>query len=207
MTGSLIKKKLQKIYQPVLINHFLEKKIQTHKKTRLILSGRFIESKGQFEAIKAFETLITIDNRFELYLVGADDSLFTKRVIKYVEDNKIENIYIVNFVEDLSDYYQKADIALVCSATETFGRITIEAMKFGLPVIVSDIGGNNELVIDGFNGYRYKKGDINDLIDKILLFNNIDTLNKLSENAKEFARRNFALEKYASDLKMIFDKI
>lgn len=142
-----------------------------------------------------------------MFLVGADDSIFSKSVIKYIEENGIKNINIINFIEDTSEYYKNADIALVCSEIETFGRITIEAMKFGLPVIASNIGGNNELIIDGFNGFIYKKGNITDLINKILMLKNIETLNSLSKNAKDFAEKNFSLEKYADKIKIIIDKL
>ena len=48
-----------------------------------------------------------------------------------------------------------ADVALMCSSSEAFGRTTVEAMKLGRPVIGADAGGTAELVRDGWNGLLY----------------------------------------------------
>lgn len=50
---------------------------------------------------------------------------------------------------------------------ETFGRVMIEALARGTPVIASDIGGNREIVRDGIDGLLYRVGDIDDLAAKI----------------------------------------
>ena len=55
----------------------------------------------------------------------------------------------------------------MCSRAEAFGRVTVEAMKLGLPVIGAARGATPELVRDGWNGLLYAHGDANELAGKI----------------------------------------
>ena len=54
--------------------------------------------------------------------------------------------------------WQEADVALMCSRAEAFGRVTVEAMKASLPVCGTDSGGTPEIVIDGVNGLLFEPG-------------------------------------------------
>ena len=49
----------------------------------------------------------------------------------------------------------------------------MEAAALGKPIITYDVPGCNNLVIDKYNGFLVKKGDINGLADTILNFNNL----------------------------------
>jgi glycosyltransferase involved in cell wall biosynthesis len=66
----------------------------------------------------------------------------------------------LRLVSDLKPYYLASD-ALVMNTQdqgETFGRVTIEAMAFRLPVLGSDCGGTPEIVIDGVTGLLHPSG-------------------------------------------------
>ena len=60
-----------------------------------------------------------------------------------------------------------ADIILVCSRNEAFGRVVVEGMKLGRPVIYSRSGGIPEYMNDGVTGLSYAPGDANELIQRI----------------------------------------
>ncbi|NOQ32170.1 MAG: glycosyltransferase [Helicobacteraceae bacterium] len=67
------------------------------------------------------------------------------------------NMILVARQNDLVPYYQKASLLLNLSRVdewvETFGLTIIEAMAFGIPVIVPPVGGPVEIVHDGKEGY------------------------------------------------------
>ncbi len=69
----------------------------------------------------------------------------------------------------------------MCSRMEAFGRVTVEALKAGLPVIGSNSGGTTEIIENNTNGVIFKYNNTNSLtnaIEKILLMetNNYKTL-------------------------------
>ena len=63
---------------------------------------------------------------------------------------------------DLARAYASSDIFVFPSTTDTFGNVIIEAQSAGLPVVVSDVGGPQELVSDGVTGLITRARDIGD---------------------------------------------
>ena len=70
----------------------------------------------------------------------------------------------------LSEYYASADLFLFPSTTETFGNVILEAFASGLPAIVSDKGGCQDLVTPRVNGLIAQANDPGDLADKAAFF-------------------------------------
>ncbi len=194
-------RKLKTIYQPVEIHN---NRVQHIKKTSdlvLIMVGRFAPGKGQYEAIDALKELINQGEEMSLLLVGAIKDEYDQRIKEYIKENDLDSkISIIDFTSNPEVYYERADIALICSKNEAFGRITIEAMKYGLPIIASNAGANTELINDGFNGLYYEPGSSHDLAEKILVLKDIRLRKKIGKNALKWANEKFNLEQYAEDL-------
>ncbi|MCC6372231.1 MAG: glycosyltransferase family 4 protein [Bacteroidia bacterium] len=74
-----------------------------------------------------------------------------------------KNLSIFPAQSNTHPFYQWADVVLNLSRpaewVETFGLTIVEAMSYGLPVIVPPVGGITELVDEGFNGYRINSND------------------------------------------------
>ena len=70
------------------------------------------------------------------------------------------NIKIENWTDDLVSYYKTADLFLLTSNYEGYGRTVVEAMAAGLPVIMTDVGIAGELLIDDLDGKVVPVGDI-----------------------------------------------
>ncbi|MDR2836303.1 MAG: glycosyltransferase family 4 protein [Bacteroidales bacterium] len=174
----------------------------------IIFVGRFFDFKNQFDAVKAVLLLKNINEKIHLTLVGANNSEYSNQITQFVYDNKLnDNISIVNESKDIFPFFQQADCSLVCSRFEAFGRVTIEAMKCGLPVIASNIGANSELIKDGFNGYLYKFDNPNDLADKILMMKDANNRNYMAKNAYEWAINTFTMENYSKSWEEILNNI
>jgi len=69
--------------------------------------------------------------------------------------------------EDLIRSYHDADLFVFPSTTDTFGNVVLEAQACGVPVIVSDVGGPHENVIDGETGLVVKGNCVDALHDGI----------------------------------------
>jgi glycosyltransferase involved in cell wall biosynthesis len=69
--------------------------------------------------------------------------------------------------QELSSAFASADMFVFPSAMETFGLVLIEAMAAGLPVVTSRVGGADDMVRSGVNGYLFNVGDQRGLIEGV----------------------------------------
>ncbi len=69
--------------------------------------------------------------------------------------------------EELWSAFASSDIFIFPSAMETFGLVLIEAMAAGLPVVTSRVGGVDDMVRAGVNGYVFNSGDVRGMIDGV----------------------------------------
>jgi glycosyltransferase involved in cell wall biosynthesis len=78
----------------------------------------------------------------------------------------------------LEKSYQFADIFVLTSLSEGMPSVILEAMGCGLPIVASDVGGNNEIIEEGENGYLIKGDDVDTLADRLVTLINDDDLRK-----------------------------
>jgi len=106
-----------------------------------------------------------------------------------------KNIQITGWLkkENVKNHLLNADLYLSCSLWEGLPYSVMEAMNQKKCLLLTPCVGNNDLIIDGYNGYKYSTADeAEKLINK--LFENRDLLNTLSENS-----RTFCIEKYNAE--------
>ena len=141
-------------------------------------------------------------------MIGGGNPAYINELQKTARALNIEEkVEFISFVENPFSYMLSADGVLVCSENEAFGRVTVEAMKLGKPVIASDRGANTELIENVQNGLIYKYSDPKSLADKIqYLYENPELKKVLGTNAESWAKSNFNLEKYSSDLINVFEQ-
>jgi hypothetical protein len=92
-------------------------------------------------------------------------------------------------------FLRQADIFLICSRMEAFGRGTLEAMLHSKPVIGANRGGTPELVQDQQTGFLYEPGDYHDLARKIAyLCDHPEIREEFGRNGRKYAVEKFTLE-------------
>ena len=94
--------------------------------------------------------------------------------------------------EDMASYFNAADLTVVTSEFEAFGRIAAESEASGTPVVCFQTGGLPEIVLDKKTGYVVPKGDTVKLklaIEK--LASNHELLSRMSIAGIRHARENF----------------
>ncbi|MGQ9849649.1 MAG: glycosyltransferase family 4 protein [Aggregatilineaceae bacterium] len=69
--------------------------------------------------------------------------------------------------QELWSAFASADVFVFPSAMETFGLVLVEAMASGLPVVTSRVGGADEIVRPGVNGYVFNVGDVRGMVDGV----------------------------------------
>jgi glycosyltransferase involved in cell wall biosynthesis len=129
----------------------------------ILCVGRLIERKGQQHLLQAFARLRAQQTQpgCLLTFVGTGDSESTLR--KLAEDLGVAAfVRFLGFVprERMPEIYRSAHIFVLPSQSEGMSIALLEAMASGLPVIVTDTGGTDELVSDGVNGLIVRWADV-----------------------------------------------
>lgn len=89
--------------------------------------------------------------------------------------------------DDLLTAFASADVKLFPSTTDTWGNAPLEAQASGLPVVVSDQGGPQELMRDGVTGYVVRGGDVDDLHGAMSRLMDGENLQAMGARARQFA--------------------
>ena len=168
----------------------------------LIISGTVIKSKGQEDAVRAVIELIKNRKRkVELVIAGYAQPDFLSYLQEIINAEGVSDyIHIVPFQENIISIVNSADIVLVCSRMEGFGRVTLEAMLMEKAVIATNTGGTKEMIFDGETGLLYTPGNYIRLADQIekLLDDPNERLN-LAHNAYRFAKKTFTKKKFGGE--------
>jgi glycosyltransferase involved in cell wall biosynthesis len=163
---------------------------------------RFSFAKNIEDAIRIAE-LLKCDNRFLFVLVG--DGETRNQIDVEIEKTKATNILLTGFKDNPLDYIAASDVYLSTSRWEGLPYSLIEASMMGLPIVATNVVGNNEVVQNGFNGKLFDSGDLKTAVNDILEI----CLNKnLSEsygvNAKKFYKSNFSVDKMITQMHQIY---
>ena len=169
---------------------------------RLVQIGRVEEGKGQMDSVLALGYLIRSGLLAELTLQGPGEPGYLARVRETIAQQGLEPyVRLPGYAGDVASIIRAADIILVCSRAEAFGRVTIEAMKLGKPVVGARSGATPDLIEENFNGVLYTPGDHRELAGKIeLLIRTPGLTRQMTENACRWAREKFSLKQYAEQV-------
>jgi glycosyltransferase involved in cell wall biosynthesis len=171
-------------------------------KFRCVIVGALQEAKGQVEAIQAIAHLVRKGASVELWIVGDGDAAYVRRLQSLVTAGGTANaVKFTGFVHDPFPYMSACDAVLVCSRYEGFGRVTVEAMLCGKPVVAARSGATTELVREGFNGLLYSAGSHEELAERIeYLATHPEEAASMGERGREWATRSFSRERYGDEV-------
>jgi len=102
--------------------------------------------------------------------------------------------------EDLSRALASADAKLFPSTTDTWGNAPLEAQASGIPVVVSDRGGPQELMEHELTGFRVAGGDPKALLEAMRRLMDRETRERMGREARAFAEANDVREPYSAIL-------
>lgn len=148
-----------------------------------VFIGRLVADKGINELVRAFLSL-AIPN-CKLLLVGpyeTEDPL-QPETLKAIQQN--DSILSVGFQHDVRPYLVISDCLVFPSYREGFPNVVMQAGAMGLPSIVTDINGSNEIIIEGFNGTIVPAKNVTALSNAMIRIKEDETWrNQLQSNAR-----------------------
>ncbi len=126
---------------------------------KMVAVGRFVDKEKNFSMlIDMMRELVRTHPRALLVLVGdgPDKKKYELRIKNYGLKN---SVILEHWREDLPSFLKSFDTLLLTSNYEGWGRVVIEAMAAGLPVVMTDVGLAGEVVKNGENGMVVPVGD------------------------------------------------
>lgn len=198
------------VYDGVPKSYIIKKNYPTKKVIKFLLIGSIEKNKGQELVIEASLKIINKGiTDFEVCFAGNDMtgyySFLKDKIEKY---NLHKHIKYVGFQKDVSSLRKKYDVELMCSSSEAFGLVTVEAMMAGNLVIGSNCGGTSEIIRNNINGILFEKENSDDLAKKMIyIMNNKYLIEKYGKQGQIDSLNNFSSEIYAKNIMAEYKKI
>jgi len=113
--------------------------------------GRLTKIKNPELIINIVKILKDSDYKFEFRIIG--DGELLKPLQNLVKKYHFTNVTFTGYLTNIISEFKNSNIFLITSKNEGFGRVIVEAMAAGLPVIASNVGGIPELITQNENGF------------------------------------------------------
>lgn len=166
------------------------------------ISGTISRLKQPEEALRVFAA--TGNKGFKMKIVGSIDETYKHSLQSLAIHLGIDSsIEFVPFSKDIKPLLSKAAAVLVCTEFEGMGRVGVEAMFYGCPVIARNSGGSADLFADGrgflYNDVREAAAALGKVLDSFPAGN--------VEKARKYAIDNYAIEKYADKILKVYNDV
>jgi len=167
--------------------------------------GSLQKRKAQDDAIKAIKIVKETIPNIKLLIVGEGN----KKIKDYLKHlafklDVSDNVIFTGYRDDVPAILHHCNLLLVPSWSEPFGRVVIEAMAAGIPVIGADSGGVKEIVEDGLNGYLVSPKDPIKIAEKIIyLFHHPKLAKKMGNEGRKIVKEKFSIQNYVKDIEKV----
>lgn len=175
----------------------------------LLYIGRISQEKGIIYAVKALPHILKKFPDTKLTIIGKGDyKPFLQEIIQKLKLE--ENVVFTDAIDHkyIQKAYNNATIVLFPSTwEEPFGKVGVEAMSVGRPVIASRVGGIPEWLKNNRTGYLIAPGNAEQIAKKaIKLLSDKQLINRMGKNARKRAEE-FSIENHVKHLEIIFLKL
>jgi GT2 family glycosyltransferase/glycosyltransferase involved in cell wall biosynthesis len=130
----------------------------------VLLLGTVCERKGQLDLARALAVLPdAVARRVRTFFVGDRPSAYSRSLAAALDALPAERrarVEVVPETEDVARHFIAADVFACTSRVESYPRVILEAMAYGLPIVTTPVFGIREQVREGVNGLFYEPGDV-----------------------------------------------
>ncbi len=161
--------------------------------------GRLNRDKGVRELAQAFAQL---PPRAKLVIVGEIDSSnpTDEKTLQVLRAD--DRVSCVGFQQDIRPWLERAQILVLPSYREGFPNSVLQANSMGVPAIVTDVNGSNEIVVHGLTGWIVAPRDSNALCHAMFEAMNLDAVNlqQMRRRCRERIVTRFERKEYLGKL-------
>ena len=185
-------------------NNFSKKELR--KKFGFKEQDVIIGSTGRLHWAKGYDLLINVINDLNndnIKLVIAGDGPLKTNLLKVIDHLGLNNkVVLLGSIYNIPEFLYILDYYVQPSISEAFGMSVVEAMLTKIPILCSNAGGLNELVVDNKSGFIFEKGDQLSLSQQLnkLTNTNLDKLNEMVDEGFNKAKKYSAKLAFKKDL-------
>ena len=174
----------------------------------ILYVGRLVYEKGVQNLIGAMPKILSNYHDAKLVICGKGGMM--DELKQEARNLGIENkVYFAGYCDSkkIQKMYKCADIAVFPSTYEPFGIVALEAMLAGVPTVVSDVGGLNEIVEHGVDGMKSYARNSNSIADSVLtLLFDAKLCSAVSKNAVKKVKEMYSWNKIAQDTHYVYEQ-
>jgi glycosyltransferase involved in cell wall biosynthesis len=191
--GPHLAKKSNTIYNGIFLNDIQARKYRNIIKPTFLVVSHLRESKGIQDLIEAVTLLPDIiKNEIKIDLYG--DGPYKSNLIERIKLYDVGNCFVfMGSSPNMKALFSNYDYMLQPTHMECFSLSVLESLAANVPVITTNVGGNEEVIVDGENGYIFKAKDIHalkDILEKVYLGHAT-----IESNTRSVVENGFSLQK------------
>lgn len=127
--------------------------------------------KDQWTLLKTMVELNKTYKNWELKIVGDDQANILPAYMDFVKQYNIaKKIAFLGVIEDIREVLSNSDVFILTSVTEALPISALEALASGLPCILTNVGGNSDIIDDGKEGFLVQTGDYKTIAQYLKFF-------------------------------------
>ena len=186
----------------------LRDKYKNKDEVLLLSVSRLSKEKNLYFLVEALEHIKeTTELNFKCLIVG--DGSEKENLEEYIIENDLTDyIQLIGAVDHqkISQYYAMADLFVFASKSETQGMVLLEAMAGSTPVVAVRSSGIEDVIKNGYNGYKVPE-NIEQWSSKVVkLVRSNDLLEEMSQNAYQYAKDN-SIEEMAKEAVEVYNRV
>lgn len=191
------------IYDAIADYSNIQQPITPSQRYFLYAGGKKIQ-KGILDAIRVFKQFSVNHPEYQLLLTGNYQDITEYDLTQIIGNNP--NIKILGYRKDLQDLMRQATAFLMCSHNEGLGRVTVEAIFAGCPVIGYAGGATTEIIQNKKTGWLYKTdAEFLNCLEEVIQ-NPQEVLQRITK-AQLFVTNNFTNEVYRKKILKLYNKL
>lgn len=181
---------------------------EAYREKVILFAGTIIPRKGYETLIRAFGKIATKYPNWKVYLAGNGETDKAQEIISMLKiDNQVKLLGWVSG-EKKERAFQKASIFVLASDGEGFPMGVLDAWAYGIPCVMTPVGGIPDLVKDGADGLIFPVGDIDKLatcMEKLITNDNMRM--RIVENTDKMVYGMLSVEQINKRLGQIYKKV
>ncbi len=209
--------KIVRIYNGISVDKFqvpadgrLRRELALRNGAKLVgMVANLRETKGYEFFIQAARKVSDTMPETRFVAVGDMDPVIAKPLLGSIERLGLQDRFIfLGFRSDVPEILSDLDVFVLCSVSEGFPLVMLEAMAAAKPVVVTRSGGPQEIVEDGCTGVLVPPADPGALAEKICeLLANPERAAALARTARAKVESTFTLEKMIRDYECLYERL
>ncbi|HEY4716614.1 MAG TPA: glycosyltransferase family 4 protein [bacterium] len=205
-----------KKFTPTLPPEVIRKNLGYDREFIIGIFSMFTEWKGHRVLIKAVKILSKTISDIRVLIVGDElydtvrDRGYKEFLRSIVRTDSIENfIKFLGYREDIPDIMNAVNVVVNPTIRpEPFGRVILEAISLGKPVVVTENGGLTQIIREKKLGLVIPPNDEYGLARALeYLYNDFSIQNEVNLKGRQFVKEMFSVEKYVAEVQKIYDSM